>query len=106
MNNVLTIEDKDLHNVQYLLRRVIQETKSNRFVFVRYFLFSTQGNLLCKPLHVDEKKDFVMSMYFDSMQMHEEEFLIIQVEDFDGNHSFEQPKFSMEILEKKNLLEQ
>lgn len=40
-----------------------------------------------------------MSMYFDSMQMHVEEFLIDQVEDFDDNHLFEQPK---SLFERRN----
>lgn len=33
-----------------------------------------------------------MAIYFDSMQMHEEEFWMNQAEDSDDNHSFEQPK--------------
>lgn len=53
-------------------------------------------DLLCKQSHVDERKDFVASMYFDSMQMHVKESLINPGEDFDGNHWFVRPK-SMEI---------
>ena len=84
MNNDLSNEDKYQHNVQYLVRKAIEETKRKFLLFVDWFC--EELNLLCKPWHVDEKKDFVMSMSFDSMQMHEEEFSINQIEDFDDNH--------------------
>lgn len=34
-------------------------------------------------------------MYFDSMQMHEEEFSINPEEDFDDNHWFVRPKIPL-----------
>ena len=97
MSNVLANAAKDQHNVRCLLRRAIQETRRKNSI-CSAIGFLKNCNLLCKPSHVDGRRDFAMSMYFDSMQMHEEEFLINQEGDFDDNRSFERPKFPIAIL--------
>lgn len=95
MNNVLINEDRDQHNVRYLLRIIIQETKIQDQMEKK----DESEWKLYKQLHVDERRDFVMSKYFDLMQKHVIRFLKDQVREFDGNLWFEQPEEQIHFFE-------
>lgn len=93
MNNVWAHEDKDQHNVQYLLRTKARETEANIQKAIRFWPSSRihWTILLYRPWHVDEKRDSVKSKYFGSMQTYVIKFSVSPVINSDDNLLFVQP---------------